>query len=145
MPSINNLAVGFLLSLAPLAPLAPLAQEPPQGVALKEGEKQFCRTTLADLKGTEFAGVVRATGEGDVTTFEIYVEHPSYKAKTAEQAVDYAPKRRATITLTGDKIDDGDIIVFDGTMFLVSAEKPAPAEVLKFANAVFECIAGKKP
>ena len=64
---------------------------------------------------------------------------------TAEQAVEYAPKRRATITLTGDAIDDGDIIVFDGTVFLVNAEKPAPAEAVKFANDVFRCIAEKKP
>ena len=139
MPSVGSLSAGLLLSLA----LVPL--ELPQAVSLKAGEQRHCRAPFADLKGSEFAGVVRATGEADLTTFEIYVEHPTYKAKTDEQAVEYASKRRVTITLTGDKIDDGDIIVFDGTMFLVSAEKPAPAEVLKFANAVFECIAGKKP
>jgi hypothetical protein len=137
--SVRDLAPGFLLSLALLP------QELPPGVSLKAGEQQHCRAPFADLKGTPFAGVVRAIGEEDGATFEIYVEHASYKAKTAEQAVEYAPKRRANITLTGNKIDDGDIIVFDGTVFLVSAEKPAPAEVVKFVNDVFLCIAQKKP
>jgi hypothetical protein len=137
--SLKVLAAGFLLSLA----LAP--QELPQEISLKAGEQKFCRGPFTDLKGSAFAGVVRAVGEGDATTFEVYVEHATYKAKTDEQAVEYAATRRATITVTGRTMDDGDIIVFDGAVFLVSAEKPAPAEAVKFVNAVFLCVAGKKP
>ena len=139
MPSLRDLAAGFLLSLA----LVP--QELPEGFSLKPGEQRHCRATLTDLKGSEFAGVVRATAEGDATTFEVYLESATYKAKTDELAIDYAAKRRGTITVTGRTLDDGDIIVFDGTVLLVSAEKPAPAEAIKAVNNVFQCIAGKKP
>jgi hypothetical protein len=139
VPSLRDLAAGFLLSLA----LVP--QELPEGIALKQGEQRHCRATLTDLKGSEFAGVVRATGEGDVTTFEVYLENPTYKAKTDEQAIEYAATRRATITVTGRTVDDGDIIVFDGAVLLVSAEKPLTTEAVKFTNDVFLCIAGKKP
>ena len=139
MLSPRDLAAGFLLSLA----LVP--QELPQGFSLKPGEQRHCRATLTDLKGSEFAGVVRATAEGDATTFEVYLESPTYKAKTDELAIDYAAKRRGTITVTGTTLDDGDIIVFDGAVLLVSAEKPAPAEAVKAVNNVFLCIAGKKP
>ena len=139
MPSLRDLAAGFLLSLA----LGP--QELPQGISLKPGEQRFCRATLTDLKGSDFSGVVRATTDGDVTTFEVNLEHATYKAKTDESAFEYAAKRRATITISGRTIDDGDIIVFDSAVFFVSAEKPAPAEVVKFVNDIFLCIAGKKP
>jgi hypothetical protein len=138
MTPLQVLAAGFLLSLA----LVP--QELPQGFSLKPGEQRYCRATLKDLKGTDFAGVVRANAEGEYTTFEVFVEHATYKAKTDEQAFELAAKRRATLTVTGKALDDGDIIVFDGAVFLVSAEKPAPAEAVKFVNDVFLCIAGKK-
>ena len=139
VPSLRDLAAGLLLSLALLP------QELPQGFSLKPGEQRYCRATLTDLKGTEFAGVVRAIAEGDDTTFEVYLESPTYKAKTDELAVDYAAKRRGTVTITGRALDDGDIIVFDGAVLLVSAEKPAPPEAVKAVNSIILCIAGTKP
>ena len=139
MLPVRDLAAGLFLSLA----LVP--QELPKDISLKTGEQSFCRAPFTDLKGTEFPGVVRATADGDVTTFEVYVESATYKAKTAESAVEYATKRRATVTVNGRTIDDGDIIVFDGAVLLVSAEKPLTAEAVKFANEVFSCIASKKP
>jgi hypothetical protein len=135
---VRELAAGFLVSLA----LVP--QELPPGISLKPGEPRYCRATFKDLKGSDFAGVVRATAEGDVTTFEVYLENPTYKAKTDASAFEYAATRRSTITVNGKAIDNGDIIAIDSAVFFVSPEKPAPAEAAKFANDVFLCIAGKK-
>ena len=124
--------------------LAVLPQELPDEISLKPGEDRYCRATFKDLAGSDFPGVVRARADGDVTSFHVYQENPTYKAKTDASAFEYAAKRRATLTVNGRKVDQGDVIVIDGTVHFVSVEKPPPADAAKFVTDVFLCIAKTK-
>ena len=127
-----------------LASLALLAQDLPDQLSFKPGENQYCRATFTDLKGAKFDGVVRASIEDETMTFQVYEEHAEYKADTDEKAFEYAPKRRATITIKGRSVDAGDIIVIDGAVHFVTLEKPAPPEAVTFVNDVAACLANNK-
>jgi len=138
MTIYQGLLSGLLVSLA----LAP--QGLPDEVTLKTGEQRYCRAMLTDLKGVSFAAVVEASADGESTIFQVYEEHPTYKAETDQLAFKYASKRRATITVRGRAIDTDDIVNIDGAFFFASVEKPVAPEAIRFSNDVFACIAKKK-
>ena len=145
MSYVKGVATGLLgLSMLGL-------QELPSEISMRPGQEIYCKAPLKDLKGNEFPGVVRAyrATNGDVTTFYVVQESATYKAPTDESAFKYGTPQRATITISGRKIDEvTDVVAIDGDVYFGGSNMPVnlmvPAEGIRFVNDVFRCIANKK-